>query len=476
LWRGRVARPEGTRASDRPGEEALGVGSLFGFSRRELDGGRGERKARMQNWAGNITFTATRRHAPASLEELQELLAREERVHAVGAGHSFSPVADGPGVLVDIGRLPGELSVDPVSGEATVPAGWTLEECCRRLDQDGRALAALPSLLGVTVAGAIATATHGSGDRAGNLASMVSGLEVVGPDGEVRWVDVPVPGETPGPASPPDDGLGLVVSLGVLGIVTRVRLRTVPAYDVVQTVYEDVDLGWVADTIGEILSSADSVSVFTRWSPNEPTRIWRKSRADVRDRDLPVGVDWQATRADGPRHPIPGLPADRCTEQGGVPGPWYARLPHFRPEATPSVGEELQSEYTVPRDQASRAARALMDLAARAESPLAHVVAISEVRSVAADALWLSPTFGRAGIAFHFTWYNDRVRVDRAIDAVEEVLVPLGARPHWGKLFHLDPSTLQDAFPRWAEFTRLRQRIDPTGVFLNRFTETYLGG
>lgn len=430
----------------------------------------------MQNWAGNISFTGTRRHAPSSREELQELVAGSERVHAIGAGHSFSPVADGPGILVDLGRLEGELSVDPVSGEATVPAGWTLEECCRRLDEAHRALEALPSLLGVTLAGAIATATHGSGDRAGNLASMVSGLEVVGPDGEVRWVDVPEPSATSGSPGPRDEGLGLVVGLGVFGIVTRVRLRTVPAYEVAQTVYEGVELGWVADTIGGILASADSVSVFTRWSSSEPTRIWRKSRVDGAAHELPDGVDWRAARAEGPRHPIPGLPADRCTEQGGVPGPWYTRLPHFRPDATPSVGEELQSEYTVPRQLASAAARAVMELAARPDSPLAHVVAISELRSVAADGLWLSPTYGQAGVAFHFTWYADPIRVDRAIDAVEEVLVPLGARPHWGKLFHMDPAILQTAFPRGAEVARLRQQIDPDGVFLNRFAETYLGG
>lgn len=436
----------------------------------------------MRNWAGNVTFSAHSIAEPASLDELRQVVRRGAPVHALGSGHSFSEVADTSGVLVSLRRLPGSVEVDEATGEATVPAGMTLTELCGALWRRGRALPALPSLLGVTVAGAVATATHGSGDEATVLSGFVSALEWVGPDGELHAAEVPATSGAVGASGEigeqalgeEPESLGLVVGLGAFGIVTSIRLRTEPAYLVAQTVYEGLSEAEVVGGLDEILASASSVSVFTRWRADGSMTLWRKRRVHGGGHSSDLAWRWQGHQADGPRHPIPGLPADRCTTQLGEPGPWHERLPHFLPSAVPSVGAEVQSEYFVDRTVACRAAEALLSLGSSTHSALDGVVAISEVRSVRADGLWLSPAYGRPSVSFHFTWFPDADKIRRAVDAVEEVLVPLGARPHWGKVFHLDAGTLKVAFPRLLDAASLRAKLDPNEVFQNELSRRYL--
>lgn len=443
----------------------------------------------MKNWAGNVEFAATRVVQPTSLDELRRALATERSVHVLGAGHSFSEVADSPGMLLSLSALPGRVEIDPDRGEVTLPAGLRLADACGALAAAGWALPSLPSLLGVTVGGAVATGTHGSGDSVPSLAALVSGLEWIGADGDVHWADVGSRREDglsePGSASvgaarvpePALDPRGLVVSLGAFGVVTRLRLRTVPAFTVAQTVYEGLPEAEVAGRLDEALASAEGVSLFTRWKADRSLALWLQrwtGEAGARGDHASSSSPWEPYRAKDPRHPIPGLPADRCTPQLGLEGPWHERLPHFLPTAVPSVGEEVQSEYLLDREQASEAADALLRLGSKIPSPLDGVLAISEVRSVAADELWLSPAYGRRSVAFHFTWFPDRAAIQRAIDAVEEVLVPLGARPHWGKVFRMDSGTVRAVFPRIEEAARLRARLDPEGVFYNAFSRRYL--
>jgi alditol oxidase len=305
------------------------------------------------------------------------------------------------------------------------------------------------------VAGACATGTHGSGNRVGNLATSVAALELVTADGSLVTIDR-------------DDARfpGTVVALGALGVVTRLTLELVPAFEIAQHVYEDLPFPVLVERWEEVFAAAYSVSVFTSWTRPYADQVWLKAREPAAAPQRWLG----ARRADGPRHPIPGMSPAYCTEQLGVPGPWYARLPHFRLEFTPSSGEELQSEYLLPRECAAEALAALDAIRDR----VAPALQICELRTVAADELWLSPSYRRDTIAVHFTWIADAAEVTPVIAAVEERLAPLAARPHWGKLFGVAPETVRSLYPRWDEFVALAGELDPAGTFRNEFLDRYL--
>jgi len=412
------------------------------------------------NWAGNVTFGAEHFPRPASLPQLQRLVARSKRVRALGTGHSFNRLADTPGDLVCVAGLPRLIEVDAAGEAVTVSAGLTYGEVAVALHRAGRALPNLASLPHISVAGACATGTHGSGDGNGGLATAVSAVEMVTADGGLV---------TAGRDTDPGRFPGTVVALGALGIVTRLTLDTVPAFDLRQYVYEDLPTAQVTEHFGEIFSSAYSVSLFTDWRGPRIRQAWLKRRADAPDGGTP-GPRWMGgQRADGPRHPVPGLPAAACTGQLGMPGPWHERLPHFRPESTPSAGDELQSEYLLPRAHAAGALNALQQVAGR----LAPVVRTSEIRTIAADDLWLSPCYQRDTVGFHFTWVPDWAAVTPAVALVEERLAPLRARPHWGKLFGTSPEVVRGLYPRWDDFRRLMHWYDPAGKFRNDLLDRY---
>jgi alditol oxidase len=412
------------------------------------------------NWAGNVTFAAERLHRPGSVPELQRLVARSARVRALGTGHSFNRLADTPGDLVSVAGLPRLIEPDTARSAVTVSAGLTYGEVAVALQRGGRALRNLASLPHISVAGACATGTHGSGNGQGSLATAVSAVEMVTADGDLVTVSREAdPGWFP----------GAVVALGALGIATRLTLDTVPTFDIRQYVYEDLPAGQVAEHFDEIVSSAYSVSLFTDWRGPRIRQAWLKRRADGPDAGAP-GQRWMGGRlADGPRHPVPGMSPASCTEQLGVRGPWHERLPHFRLEFTPSAGDELQSEYLLPRAHATDALAALQPVAAR----LAPVVQISEIRTIAADEAWLSPGYQRDSAGFHFTWINDWAAVAPALALVEERLAPLRARPHWGKLFGTSPETMHELYPRLDDFRRLMDRHDPAGKFRNDLLDRY---
>jgi xylitol oxidase len=170
-------------------------------------------------------------------------------------------------------------------------------------------------------------------------------------------------------------------------------------------------------------------------------------------------------------HPIAGVDPVHCTEQLGVPGPWLDRLPHFRLEFTPSNGDELQTEYLVPRATALDALRAVRSLASR----IRPLLQVTEVREVAADELWLSAAYASDVVALHFTWRPEQRAVDALLPELEHRLLPLGARPHWGKRFAADAAALEPLYPRLADFRALARRHDPRGVFVNDYLRAKLG-
>ncbi|GHJ48386.1 putative xylitol oxidase [Catellatospora sp. TT07R-123] len=408
------------------------------------------------NWARNVVFQAGQVRRPSSVDELRALVAGSDRVRALGTGHSFNELADTTGELVSVAGLPPVAEIDREAATVRVSAGTRYGELATILHAAGFGLRNLGSLPHISVGGACATGTHGSGRRNGNLATAVSGLELVTGTGDQLALD------------PADDRFaGAVVHLGALGVVTHLTLDLVPTFEVRQFVYDGLPAAAVADCFDEVLDAAYSVSLFTSWSGRGIDQVWVKSAGD----GFAAPGRWHgAVAADGARHPIASMSPVNCTDQQGLAGPWHERLPHFRLDFTPSSGDELQSEFFVPRGRAVEAYAALSSIA-----PLiAPVLQISEIRTVAADELWLSPAYGRDSVAFHFTWIADAAAVAPVLAAVEAALSPFSPRPHWGKVFTLDPAQVRASYPRLPDFLALRTALDPHGRFRNSFTDRYL--
>lgn len=410
------------------------------------------------NWAGNYRYGADKLHRPSTLDQVQEVIVNARRIRVLGSRHSFTDIADSTELLT-LDGLPADVVIDHAAGTVSFSAGLTYGELAEALKAEGVALANLASLPHISVAGAVATATHGSGDANGNLATTVAGLEIVTSSGEILT------------ASRGDaDFDGLVVGLGALGATTRLILDVEPAYQIRQRVFEG--LGWDAlfENFDEITSAGYSVSVFTRWS-EAIDQVWVKSR--VTDAPEPDRGDlFGAIAATVDRHPILGLDPVNCSPQLGVPGLWSDRLAHFRTNFTPSSGQELQSEYLVPRRHAVVAIQAVRALA----DAVQPVIKVSEIRTVAADQLWMSPQYGQDTIGIHFTWKREQDAVVRVLVDIEGALAPFDARPHWGKVFLADAASIAPLYERLPDFTRIVDRLDPRGAFRNAWLNTRVLG
>jgi xylitol oxidase len=214
----------------------------------------------------------------------------------------------------------------------------------------------------------------------------------------------------------------------------------------------------------EIYGAGESVSVF-HLCGEQTEQVWVKRLADGPgadgDGDLEELLGVPAAEFD--LHPVLGGDPVNCTEQRGVPGPWSERLPHFRSGFLPSSGEELQSEFFVARADAADAVAAVRGLA----KDIVPLLLISELRTIAGDSLWLSPHEGRDTFALHFTWQRRPAEVERVVAEIEAALAPLGARPHWGKVFTARADAIRPLYPRMANFLALRERLDPEGTFVN---------
>ncbi len=409
----------------------------------------------LTNWAGNITYTPKELRRPHSLDALRALVSESAKVRVLGSGHSFNQIAEpgGDGVLLSLTALGQEIDVDTAARTVRVGGGVRYAELARVVQRHGLALHNMASLPHISVAGSVATGTHGSGVGNGPLAAVVREVELVTADGETVTI---TRGE--------DRFDGAVTSLGALGVVTALTLDLEADFEVEQYVFTELPLEGL--DFESVAGAAYSVSLFTDWRRPEFGQVWLKRRTDQPLVDFP----WAAPATEA-MHPVPGMPAVNCTEQFGVPGPWHERLPHFRAEFTPSSGEELQSEYLVPRPYAVDALRSLDAI----RDVIAPVLQICEVRTIAADTQWLSPAQGRDSVAFHFTWVADTELVLPVVRRVEAVLNPFGPRPHWGKVFDVPAEVVRGRYPRLEDFRALAASLDPSAKFTNAFVREVLG-
>src|SRR4051794_13387522 len=338
------------------------------------------------NWAGSHRYRAGVLHRPAGIEQLQEIVAAAPQIRALGSRHAFNDITDAA-ELVSLDGLPPDVHVDRAAGTVTFGAALRYGELAAALAEAGLALHNLASLPHIAVGGAVATATHGAGDRNGNLATAVAALELVTSDGEIVT------------AARGDAAFdGMVVGLGALGAVTRITLDVEPAYEVRQRVFEG--LGWdaLAEHFDAVFGSGDSVSVFMRWAA-EHDQVWVKSRVGEGAEEVRADL-FGAVAATEERHPILGLDPVNCSAQLGVAGPWWDRLPHFRMGFTPSAGDELQSEYLLPRGHAVAAIRAVQGLAGPLPPPLPG----SENPASAPPPPSGSPPYGEGADGGPFSW------------------------------------------------------------------------
>lgn len=413
---------------------------------------------KLKNWAGNFTFSTSNVFYPDTVEKVQELVKKSNKLRPLGTRHCFNKIADSNDNLISTRDLNKVVSLDAQARTVTVESGIKYGDLSPWLEEKGFALHNLASLPHISVAGSIATATHGSGVGNGNLSSAVTALEIVVADGSVVHLSKEKDG---------DKFLAAVVGLGALGVVTKITLAVLPTFKMRQYVYEHLPMAQLKDNFDKIMSAAYSVSLFTDWQSDSINEVWIKSRADDGSNFGDMSEFFGAKAATKNMHPIAEISAENCTEQMGVAGTWYERMPHFKMGFTPSSGVELQSEFFVPRKQA---AEALQAVAALGKQTGPHLF-ISEIRTIAADDLWLSPCRHQDSVAIHFTWKQEWDAVMKLLPVVESVLAPFNARPHWGKLFTMSPTILASRYEKLADFKKLVAEYDPKGKFRNEFLE-----
>jgi xylitol oxidase len=390
----------------------------------------------LRNWAGTHVYTAPNIVAASTVDEVKRAIAAGGKVHALGTRHSFTDLPDTTGTLLDLAGLTGGFALDTTASTVEVAAGTRYGELALWLDERGYALHNLGSLPHISVAGATATGTHGSGNANGVLTSAVRGIRYVGADGAVREVRQ---------GEPCFDALA--VGVGAFGVVVSLTLAVQPSYRARQDVYQDVTWDAALDRFDEITGAGYSVSVFTRWEPDLLGDVWVKTRLDADDDPVPDAL----------------LDGSRVVDAN----PWMERLPHFRLDGKPSFGDEIQSEYFVPRSDAPAALRAVRELA----PSIQPVLFVSELRTAASDDLWLSGAYQRDFLAIHFTWHNDDAGVRAVLPLVEQALAPFGARPHWGKLHLFDAAAIARVHPRVADARAVFDRLDPERRFANAHLE-----
>lgn len=412
------------------------------------------------NWSGNYVFQAPLLIEPATVAEVQEAVRSAEHIRALGTGHSFNGIADSSVAQISTTRLR-DVEIDTDAETVRVGAGVRYGDLALQLDAAGLALHNMASLPHITVGGAVATGTHGSGPGNGNLATSVQAIEMVLADG------------TPRRLSRKDDAAqfpGAVVALGALGIVTHLTLALQPSFAMTQTVYEGLPFDVLEGHLVEVMSAGYSVSLFTDWHGGRVHQVWIKQRAQHGGVTEPPPEFFGATLAKTKLHPLTGQPAEACTDQEHTAGPWYERMPHFKLNFQPSRGDELQSEYYVPMSQGYAAIRAVERLRDR----LAPLLYVTELRAVAADDLWMSGQFERLSLAIHFTWRLAWHEVLAVLPEIEAALAPFAARPHWGKVFTMPGERIAELYPKAKDFKQLVAELDPAAKFRNPYLAAVL--
>ncbi len=413
------------------------------------------------NWAGNYTFHPAHYYEPGTLPELQHLIASNPKVRALGRAHSFNGIADTTATQISLKHFD-SIALDPAARTVTVGAGVTYGALAPYIDTRGFAVHNLASLPHVSVVGACATATHGSGSHNGNLATIVSAVEFVAADGTLHTL------------ARKDGDLfhAAAVNLGALGVITRITLDVVPSFQVAQVVYRDLSFNVLEHHLDELFLSGYSVSIFTDWQNHSAAEVWVKRRVEPNTKPSFPTELFGAKPATVKLHPIPTHPAEACTDQLGVPGPWYERLPHFKMNFTPSSGQEIQAEFFVPRDRAYQAILAVESLRDRITPHLF----VTELRTIAADDLWLSMAYQRPSLAIHFTFKPEAAAVQALLPLIEAKLAPFDARPHWAKVFTVPSARLAHLYPKMDAFKAAVAHYDPKAKLRNHFIDTTLYG
>ncbi|MEO6547671.1 MAG: FAD-binding protein [Ferruginibacter sp.] len=414
-----------------------------------------ESKVHLKNWAGNLTYGTGNVYYPKTVQEVQDAVKKCNKLKALGSRHSFNTIADSKENQVSLNELNNLVSLDKVANTVTVESGMRYGELAPLLHENGYALHNLASLPHITIAGACATATHGSGVKNGNLSTAVAAFEFVNAAGELVNL------------SRKDGDLfkGAVVGLGAFGIITKVTLDLQPTFNMQQVVYRNLPMSELAKNFVAIVSAGYSVSLFTDWKNKNINEVWVKSKIENGNTAAPPKELFGAKAATENMHPVDGQSAENCTEQMGIPGTWYERMPHFKMGFKPSAGVELQGEYFVPIEHAYDAIMAIEKL----HEKISPHLFISEIRTINADDLWMSPCYQQTCVAIHTTWKQEVDTVMNLIPLLEEQLAPFSPRPHWAKLFTMPPSILHSRYERLEDFKKLVKQYDPGGKFRNDF-------
>ena len=409
------------------------------------------------NWAGTFHYHTDRVLQPQSAQEVCQAVKSVSNVRALGTRHSFNGIADSTSAQISTLGLTG-CRIDASAKIATVGSGMKYGDLAKVLDKAGFALANMASLPHISVGGSIATATHGSGLRNGNLPSSVRGLEFVAADGTLHTLRADRDGDT---------FKGAVVGLGSLGIVTQVDLAIQPTYNMTQIVYQNLNFGQLEHNFEAIMNTGYSTSLFTNWQHHQAWQVWIKRRVDQDGGTAPPASFYGATLAKEKLHPVLGQNPEKATEQGNIVGKWYERLPHFKMEFTPSTGREIQTEYFVPFESGYQAVLAVESL----RDQITPHLFVTELRAIAADDLWLSMAYQRRSLAIHFTWKPEWDAVMRLLPQIEAKLKPFSPRPHWAKVNTLRAAQIDSIYPRMGDFKRLMKQYDPQGKFVNSYMQ-----
>ncbi|MFI9274734.1 D-arabinono-1,4-lactone oxidase [Kitasatospora sp. NPDC052896] len=429
---------------------------------------------RWSNWAGNQSAEPSRVVAPASTEELAAVVrqaAEEGRtVKAVGSGHSFTAIASaGDGVLVRPDGLTAVRELDRAAGTVTVESGLPLARLNRVLAAAGLSLTNMGDIEAQTVAGATSTGTHGTGRDSGSLAAQLTAVELVLADGTVRHCSR---------TEQPELFQGARLGLGALGVISALTFAVEPAF--LLTAHEQ-PMGW-----SEVLARFDELSTVNEhfefyWFPHtDRCSTKRNNRSQgpaaplpaVRawlDDDLLSNTVWEGACRVGRAFPR-GIPAIAAVASRAWSERTYTDTA-YKVFTSPRKVRFVEMEYAVPREAAVGVLRELKALVERSDWRISFPV---EVRTAPADDLWLSTASGRDTVYVAVHLY--RGTAERGyFTAVEQLMTAHQGRPHWGKLHTRDADHLAGAYPRFADFTALRDRVDPERRFTNDYLRRVLG-
>jgi L-gulono-1,4-lactone dehydrogenase len=428
---------------------------------------------RWRNWGRNQSCAPAAVEQPESELEVIEAVRRArdagQTVKVVGAGHSFTDIACTDGRLLRLDRLARVVALDPEARTVTVEGGIPLWKLNDELATRGLALANLGDIDRQTISGAIATATHGGGRRFGGLATFVTGLELVSADGDILRCSA---------EEEPEVFACARVGLGALGVVTKVTLQCDPAFRL-HSIEKPRSLDSFVDDFDEIVDSNEHIDCY--WFPHtdvatvkvanrtdealRPRRTWKAWRDDILLANYTFGALCALGRV------LPGaVPRIMRGVAGGLGKTEVVDVSH-RVLCSTRLVPFVEMEYAIPRAETAKALLRVRDLIERETLPVDFPI---EIRVAAADDIPLSTAYGRETgyLAVHLSAGR---AFDRYFHGVEAIMDEIEGRPHWGKVHYQSAETLAPRYPEWARFQAVRSRLDPDGVFRNRYLDRVLG-